>query len=240
MRHSLRKSFVLALTVAAGGLGVAQAQDAAPQSGSTPSLEQYDAVLKDFYGLQTYNSLVERQLQNQQVQLDQLKQSIDQVPDLERQIPALLTKMVDSLSNFVELDLPFKLDERRDRVQKLKAMLENTDVSEAEKARRVLEAWTIESDYGRSYDATTEPLEIAGTVHPEVNILRIGRVALIYQTPDAKYTGAYDPRTRKWVELGSDYRNQVRQALRMAQHQVAPQLLLLPVTPPQAAQAAQQ
>lgn len=241
MRHSFIKNLLFALVVSAAGVAASQAQEEGDeaQSAPPPTVEQYAAVLKDLSGLETYNELVERQIQNQEAELQQLQASIEQVPDLERQIPPLLTRMVDALGEFIELDLPFKLDERRDRVAALKTLIENTDVSDAEKARRVLEAWTIEGEYGRTYDAVNMPLEIDGTVRPEVQVLRIGRVGMVYQTPDLEYTGAWDPRQHEWVELGSSYRNQVREALRMARNQVAPQIVMLPMTPPGAGTAQQ-
>lgn len=234
MRH-LKKSLVMALLISMPGVILAQdeEQEEAPAQPAGPvTVEQYAAVLKDLSGLEVYNGLLERQIQTQQTQVEELRRAIDQVPEIERQIPPLLTRMVESLEQFVELDLPFDSEERRNAVAELKSIVERSDVSDAEKARRVFEAWMIENEYGRDVSATVGPLEIDGTVYPEVDFLRIGRIALIYQTPDAELAGAWDPRTREWVPLGSEHRNSLRQALRMARNQVAPDLVLVPVVPP--------
>lgn len=233
MRH-LKKSLVMALLISMPGVILAQdeEQEEAEAPAGPVTVEQYEAVLKDLAGLEVYNGLLQRQIQTQQTQVEELRGAIDQVPELERQIPPLLTRMVEALEQFVELDLPFDSEARRNSVAELKSLIERSDVSDAEKARRVLEAWMIENEYGRNYSATVGPLEIDGTVYPEVDFLRIGRIALIYQTPDAELAGAWDSRAGQRVPLGSEHRNSIRQALRMARNQVAPDLVLVPVVPP--------
>jgi hypothetical protein len=229
MRH-LNTSLATALLISIAGAAFAQEEEQQP---ATPvTVEQYDSVLKDTAGLVVYNDLLQRQIQNQQIEVEQLRQAIGEVPELERQIPPLLTRMVDALEQFVTLDIPFDADARIERVAMLKSLVERSDVSDAEKARRVFEAWTIENEYGRDYVATIGPLDIDGTVYPEVDFLRIGRVVYAYQTPDGELMGAWDQRTRRWVPLGSGHRNSLRQALRMARNQVAPDIVLVPVIPP--------
>jgi hypothetical protein len=96
----------------------------------------------------------------------------------------------------------------------------------------VLEAWEVENEYGRTPSSYVGELQIDGNAR-EVDFLRIGRVALLYQTTDdAGLTGAWDPRSNAWVPLGSQHRNSVRQALRMTRSQIAPELVLVPVAPP--------
>jgi len=114
----------------------------------------------------------------------------------------------------------------------LTALLERADVTAAEKFRVVMEAWQIENDYARTIFSYTDELEIDGAPR-EVDILQIGRVALLYQTADGTQSGAWDQRARQWVAVGNEYRNPIRQGIRLARNQVAPDLLLLPLSPPE-------
>lgn len=219
----MRSAYIAALGGALWLAGTAaSAQDA---------LAEYRALNKEIDGLTVYNGLLEQQLMNQQAEVEALHAAIDGVPELERQIPPLLTRMVDGLEQFVAMDLPFLQDERNKRVADLKTLLERPDVTLAEKTRRVLEAWQIENEYGRTNLAYNGSLEIDGVTR-DVEFLRIGRIALLYQTPDGQYTGAWDQSQHAWVALGSENRNSVREGLQMARAQVAPNLLLIPVPPP--------
>ena len=194
--------------------------------------EEFRAVLKEVEGLRVYNTLLDRQIADQETELSNLRTSIDQVQVIERQILPLLTRMVDGLERFVELDVPFLLEERALRVANNRALLERADVTSAEKFRVVMEAWQIENDYARTISTYTDELEIDGVTR-EVDVLQVGRVALMYQTPDGAQSGSWDQRTRQWVPVGNEYRNPIRQGISLALNQLAPTLLLLPMAPPE-------
>ena len=141
------------------------------------------------------------------------------------------SRMVDALEQFIALDVPFLVDQRNARVAQLQALLARSDVTVAEQFRNVLQAWQEERDYGSTIEAYTGLLEING-VNREVNFLRVGRVALVYQTPDGGLSGAWDQRTRQWITLGGDYQNAIREGLRVARTGT-PELLLVPVPAPE-------
>ncbi len=196
---------------------------------------QFSAVSKEIEGLDVYNALLEKQIASQDQDMADLEYSINQVSVIERQIMPLMIQMIEGLDQFVELDVPFLLEERRKRVAFLKTMLERSDVSVAEKFRRVLEAFEIENDYGRTIEAYKGSLEVGGTTR-EVDFLRIGRVALLYQTADAEVYGRWDQASRQWAPLSAEYRSQIRTGLRIAQKQIAPDLLMLPIAAPENAE----
>ncbi len=195
--------------------------------------DQYKAVLKEIEGLDVYNTLLQRQVDNQGRQKTELRESIDQVEVINRQIVPIMTKMIDALDKFVDLDVPFLTEERQDRVNELKALMERQDVSVAEKFRKVTEAYQIENDYGRTIESYKGNLTIDGATR-EVDFLRVGRVSLVYQTADGAISGAWNQRSRSWETLGSEYKNQIKLGLQIAKKQVAPDLVLLPVDAPEA------
>jgi hypothetical protein len=202
----------------------------------TRSLErQYSAIMKEIDGLEVYNALLQKQIDSQNQELADLNRSIDQVSVIERQVTPLMLKMIDGLDQFVELDAPFLLEERRQRVAFLRTMLERSDVTVAEKIRRLLEAYEIENDYGRTIESYKGSLEVAGATR-DVYCLRIGRTTLLYQTVDSEIFGMWDKSTQEWVPLPAEYRNQIRAGIRMAHKQIAPNLLLLPIAGPESAE----
>jgi len=195
-------------------------------------LNQYNTLTKVVDGLITYNSLLQRQVDNQETEKAALAESIDNVALIERQIIPLMTKMLDSLDQFIVLDTPFLLKERTERMERLRGMMERSDVSSAEKFRRVIEAFQIENDYGRTIEAYKGTVPINGN-QQEVDFLRIGRVSLAYQSVGGAHTGVWDTETGGWVELdAAEFKNQVADGLRVARKQVAPDLLIIPVAAP--------
>lgn len=194
--------------------------------------DQYRQTLREIEGLEVYNTLLERQVARQDDEKVQVRESIDQVTVIQRQIVPLMDRMIAGLEQFVALDVPFLEKERTERVERLQALLERQDVSVAEKFRRVMEAYQIENEYGRTIENYKGSLEVDGLVR-EVDFLRIGRVTLVYQTTDGQSQGVWDQDSGQWVALGGEYGNRIRQGLRVARRQIAPELLLLPVPAPE-------
>jgi septal ring factor EnvC (AmiA/AmiB activator) len=200
----------------------------------TRSLEdQYKSVLKEIEGLEVYNTLLQRQVDNQELQLADLDESLQQVEVINRQIVPIMTKMIESLEQFIELDVPFLLKERTERIAGLWELMERQDVTVAEKFRKVTEAFQIENDYGSTIEAYKDTLEVDGATR-QMDFLRIGRIALLYQSEDGKVSGVWDQREGQYKPLGNEYRNQIKFGLQIARKQVAPDLVLLPVDAPEA------
>jgi hypothetical protein len=198
-------------------------------------LGDYKTVSKQVDGLIVYNTRLQRQIDNQLRRIGDIEESISQVTVIQRQMTPLVIRMIDGLEQFVALDVPFHIEERRQRVAFLRANVDRSDVSVAEKFRQVLEAYKIENEYGRKIDAYKGSVEIGGTER-DVNFFRVGRVALLYQTTDTEVSGAWDQASRSWIELDSgEYRNAIMKGLRIARKEASIDLMNLPIAAPEAA-----
>jgi len=198
-------------------------------------LNDYKTVLKEIEGLQVYNRQLEKQVGNQEKEMSDLAGAIDKVTVIERQITPLMLRMIDGLEQFVELDLPFLLKERRDRIAALREMMERADVAASEKFSQILRAYQIENEYGRTMEAYTDEITVDGGTRI-VDVLKVGRIALVYQTNDGEVTGSWNANDRAWVELDDAFTTPVRNGIRMARKQLTVDLLTLPITAPGAAQ----
>lgn len=190
--------------------------------------QQYQTVNKEIEGLDVYNNQLQKQISNQLAEMKKLNLDIDQVSVIERQITPLMIRMIDGLAQFVELDVPFLPEERATRIAGLNEMMERADVAVSEKFRRVLEAYQVEVAYGRSIEAYAGIIEVNGQER-DVDFLRIGRVALMYQTRDGSIAGRWDNDSQSWQDLGDEYRMHITKGLRMAKKQLAPDLLVMPI-----------
>ncbi|MCO1333383.1 DUF3450 domain-containing protein [Microbulbifer sp. OS29] len=199
-------------------------------------LQDFKVVNKEIDGLRVYNRQLDKQLANQLEVINELDESIANVTVIERQIQPLILRMLDGLEQFIELDAPFKLDERRANLEGVKNTMDRSDVSVAEKFRQVLELYNFESEYARKIDTYGDSLEVNGQDR-EVNVLQIGRIALLAQTTDAEISLAYDKTQKMWVEIDAgEYRRALMSGLKIAKKQATIDIMTMPIPAPEAAQ----
>jgi len=196
-------------------------------------VNQYRTVLKELEGLRVYNEQQRIIIRGQEQEMQELNNSIDNVTVIERQITPLMIRMLDGLEKFIELDVPFLLEEREERIERLRDTLDRSDVSVSEKFSAILNAYQIENEYGRTMEAYNGTL--SGT-DKEVDFLRFGRVALVYQTKDGAESGNWNHKTRQFELLDDSYNAQIRNGIRMARKQAAVDVVILPVQTPDIAQ----
>jgi len=193
-------------------------------------LPEYRTRLKQIDALRIYNSQMEQLIASQDIEMASLRRQIDDVEVVGRGVTPLMLKMIDSLEAFVTLDVPFLKEERSRRLAGLRDLMKRADVTNAEKYRRILEAYQIENDYGRTIEAYRGTLADGRTV----DFLRMGRIALVYQSLDADEAAVWDQAGRQWIALDSSYRTAIKQGLRIARKQSAPDLIRLPLPAAQA------
>lgn len=194
-------------------------------------IDEYHSRLKLVEGLRQYNGMLLKQLENQDREISTLQQSIGDVAVVERQILPLMVRMIDGLEQFIALDIPFLLEERNTRVETLRELMSRSDVTVAEKARRVFEAYQIENDYGRTIEAYKAKLDL-GEGSFDADFLRIGRSGLMYRTVGNAEVGFWDADQGGWSPLpGVPYRRYIEQGLKVAKQEIAPELISIPLNP---------
>jgi len=199
-------------------------------------VEEYRNVNRQIKDLRVYNAQLQTLVDDQQREITSLMRQIENITFVERQIMPLMLRMTEGLEQFVSADIPFLAEERSTRVQSLRELMDRSDVTTSEKYRRLMEAYGIENEYGWTMEAYRGALDFEDASR-DVDFLRLGRVALYYQTLDGSATGMWDVDQGAWVELPSKYRDPIKQGLRIAKKQVAPDLLHLPIPAPVAAKA---
>jgi len=193
-------------------------------------ISQFRLTNKKIESLNIFNRQLSEVIVSQNEELVSLQSQIDGVEEVGRAVTPLMLKMIDALDKFVELDLPFLSEERRNRVSQLRILMRRSDVADAERYRRILEAYQIENDYGRTIDATPGTL-ITNGVEVPVDYLRVGRLALMYQTRDGKEVGTWNHKTKAFEPI-EGYENWISEGLRVAKKQSAPQLIRVPLPRP--------
>lgn len=196
-------------------------------------LANYRESLRQTDSLRAYNNQLEKLTSSQRKELSSIDEQLLNIENTQREIVPLMLKMIATMVQFVELDVPFLPEERQQRIVQLQTLMERADVTIAEKYRRILEAYQVEMEYGRTIEAYQGDLMIAQATRT-VDFLRIGRVSLYYLTLDGVEAGIWND--GQWQRLDDSYRAAIEQGLKVAKKQLPPDLLVLPTQTAQVAQ----
>jgi hypothetical protein len=199
-------------------------------------LSKYNLLVAETQSMNAYSDQLQLQVKDQNEQIASYNKQLVDIENTSREVMPMMQRMLDRIDRFVELDIPFLLDNRHERIQKLKDVMGKADVAISEKYRRIVEAYQIELDFGRTLEAYEGKLpgDAAGRT---VRFLRIGRAGLMYQTMDGDETGYWDIDKKAWV-VDNSYRADVKRGFAVALKMGSPELLVAPVPAPQDAKPA--
>ena len=196
---------------------------------------EYGSVADERESLKSYNDYVALLVADQEASMKLIQEDINGVDTLRQGVVPLMFKMVDALEQFIALDLPFNQETRVERVNNLKLLLNSAEVTLAEKFRLILDAYSIEREYGSFVAVKTGQLELNGK-DVLVDFFNLGRVALYAQSLDQKSAWMFNDETKAWDELDESYLRELTKGIRIARKQGAPDLFSLPIPAAEAAQ----
>jgi len=218
--------------------GTAQSQERINQLDTRTQelLGDYRANLKQLEQLNRYNQSQQRQVDAQRQEIESLTEDINNIASLQRAVQPLMEDMVSALEELVAADVPFLRNERQSRVERLRALMEDPSQSPAQRYRLIIEAYQIESEYGRTIEAYRADIQADGVTYEDVSVLRIGRLEMVFVTDDDQVLKRYDRSSGGWVDLDRDYLDDIKRGLRIAREQIPPELMFIPVEAPVAAE----
>ena len=189
---------------------------------------EYKDTIVEYEILNKYDNQLERITISQAEEIANLTQQIDNLDETNKYVLPLLERMVITLRDLIEVDVPFLMEERMSRIEELEDILFKANFSTAEKFRKIYEAYQIENEYGRTIEAYSGSINIDG-VNLAAQFFRLGRLNLYYITPDGDETGYWNKNTNTWVHLGGKYADEIDAALKIAYKQAPPDFINLPV-----------
>ena len=195
-------------------------------------VQEYRATLEQTDSLSIYNSQLEKLIKKQQEDLASIANQMRNVDETQRNIVPLMLRMIDVLEKFMALDIPFLMKERTARLHTIREIMDRPDVTIPEKFRRIMEAYQIELEYSRTLETMSDTIDLYGA-YSTVNLLRIGRIALLYQTLDGKNSGYWDKKENSWKKLNNDYNKSIKRGIQIARRQSTPDFFTIPLAPPE-------
>jgi hypothetical protein len=199
---------------------------------SRQMLEEYRMLTQQLRRISLSNNDLQTHVEQQATEKARLTQELEEIDRMRSDIDPLMLRMLETLGQLIERDTPFLADERQTRQSALEQAYENRTGEISERYRQLLEAYQIEADYGRNIEAYQAQFEQQDGQQKMVDFLRLGRVALFYQTLDGKEGGVWDNQQRRWLGLESSHMAELTRAIRIARKQLPPDLMVLPLLMP--------
>lgn len=171
-------------------------------------------------------SLVENQTQ----ELKKSDRELSQINQTREGIVPLMYKMLAGLEDMQAQGIPLKNKIRQKRLDDLKHLMTRADISEGEKFRRLLEAYQIEIDYGNKVSRYQDEIKLADGDVREVELLSVGKVALIARSQDHQTQWLWSQEEQAWQPLPSEQIASINQAFDVASGKSAPELIQVPIS----------
>ncbi|MEM8615625.1 MAG: DUF3450 domain-containing protein [Pseudomonadota bacterium] len=168
-------------------------------------------------------------VESQEREIAALEDQLGRVDEITSQTIPMLEQLVDDLDAFIDADLPFRLAERKERIETLRGYLTDPGVSVTERYRLIMDAYIREMEVGRKTDSWAEDIDIDGKT-VTVDMVLFGRVALVYMDPTKRYAARYDRASREWVPLENKFKGEIEKAIRIIQGKRTQDVMYVPAT----------
>lgn len=168
-------------------------------------------------------------VESQEREIASLTDQLSRVDEITSQTVPMLETLIDDLEAFIAADLPFRTEERQDRVARLREYLVDPNVSVTERYRQIMDAYTAEMEVGRKTDTWKETMDVDGK-EVTVDMVLFGRVALVYMDPTGRYAKRFDRETSSWVDLEGKYKPEIEKAIRIIQGKRTQDVMYVPAT----------
>lgn len=189
-------------------------------------IEQLQQEVKN---LQAYQNHLNALIVSQEQEVSSFERQIDEIKSTRQGVVPLMYQMIEGLEQNLAQDVPIKPQQRAKRIAKLDNMMTRADIADAEKYRRILEAYQIELDYGTKLGLYQGQITADGK-QLEVDVLHMGRLSLVARSLNGLNYWSWDANKREWRSLDLSLKSELDKAYSIAAKQTAPSLVTLPVS----------
>jgi hypothetical protein len=164
-------------------------------------------------------------MQNRIIDLGNQIMSMEQISEkLKPFLYDIYVRLLDS----VDQGAPFLKEERSERLGNLKKTLDDTQIVLGEKFRKVMEALFIEVEYGNTVEVYQEKI-LLNNENILVNVLRLGRISLFFETLDHQTSGYFDLAENQWKSLPQSANRDIRIAMEIGSKRRPADIVTLPL-----------
>lgn len=189
---------------------------------------EIESLQAEISNLEVYQGHLKQLNMSQNQEMASLDVQLNDIADTRQSVVPLMYEMLNGLAKYVEQDMPIRLDTRINRIEKLRVLMVQANISDAEKFRRILEAYQIELDYVNKLGTYTSTIDIGGK-RREVEQLYLGHISFIARSVDKQHYWSWSQSSKSWIALDDEYMSDLNQAYLVANKHTSPSILRLPL-----------
>ena len=218
---------------------------------------RYSSLLQEIADVKLNLAKQRLYVANQKEQIKGLNGQIKNIGPLKASIAPMIAKMTAGIERQINADYPFEMDRRQARLQALKDTIKDPNTKISDKYRKALNVYKLEVNYGQSMEAkkgnhpTNPTIRIGddkwvknddGSIKVDEKTgereeifdgtyLRYGRLAYVYLDANGVNAMRFDLKSREWVDVPKGKVVEIRKAVRIANGEAAPRVVMVPVIP---------
>lgn len=190
-------------------------------------VEQLEAQIDN---LSIYQTHLKKLVASQEQEKVATQSQIEEIAQTRQGVVPLMYYMLDGYKKLIHEGTPVRMASREKRLDDLQQLMGRADISEAEKYRRILEAYQVEIDYGTKLGSYEGEITLADNDNRQVDLLYLGRVSLLARSKDAQHTWVWSQSSNQWQAVDGNQQVEINKAYALANKQQAPTLLNLPLS----------
>lgn len=190
--------------------------------------EEYDRVKAENEQLVFANKNLTQKFKDLEESNRNLTREKEEAQRIRTELAPFLKELLGRLKALVTADAPFLSRERHDRLARLEVILDDPDITIAEKYRKMMEALFVEAEYGNTVEVYREKI-VANGAEVLADIFRMGRVALFFLALDRESAGIFDVATNQWRTLDKAHVPAIEAVVEMAAKHRPMEVVTLPL-----------
>lgn len=147
---------------------------------------------------------------------------------IQKEMVPFLKQTQANLEALVTNDQPFLQEERKIRLERLRTIMDDLEITIAEKYRKVMEALFVEAEYGNTIEVSQDKIDIAGN-EVVADIFRLGRISMFALSLDGQSAARFNVAANRWEPLEKEYTQSVHAAVEMGKKRRTVEIISLPI-----------
>ena len=191
-------------------------------------MTRFESLKQEQTELQKQKKVLQEQTDIAKTRVASKKRQLSDIQEIESRMSPFLIELMDVLETQFSTSLPFLTEERRQRITRLEQLMNDPEITISERYRKLMEALLVETEYGFTTEVSRETIVVTGK-RLLVNIFRLGRLSLFYQSLDGSECGYFNVVGNDWEPLSVVHGDVIDSAVDIAAKRKSVELLAMPV-----------